>query len=318
MAQVVVRPGKFAPLNAQRGTLPGAVTMERATSYAGITNYNNFHEFGADKSDPARHAGSLKTRPWSVLVEGEVKKPGDYDIEALLKLAPMKERIYRLRCVEGWSMVVPWVGYSLSELIKQIEPTGNAKFVQFTTLADRNQMPGIRSSVFDRPYVEGLRMDEAMHALTLQRSTCTVRPCRRKAAPRCAWWCRESTASNRASPSCAYASLRSNRAPAGMKRRGLNTAPIPTSTPQSTIRAGARPASGASAKTAYSPRSERRLCSTATGRKSRSSTLAWTCTASFERARFTLGPVAAGAAGQARAPRGLVPAVGQPGLWHRG
>ncbi len=161
------RPGKFAPLGSARSTLPGAVTMERATSYTDITNYNNFYEFGTDKSDPARHAGSLKTRPWSVLVEGEVKKPGVYDIEALLKLAPMEERIYRLRCVEGWSMVVPWVGYSLSELIKQLEPTGNAKFVQFTTLADRNQMPGIRSSVLDWPYVEGLRLDEAMHPLTL-------------------------------------------------------------------------------------------------------------------------------------------------------
>ena len=155
------RPGKFAPLSAPRSTLPGAVTMERPTSYTDITNYNNFYEFGTDKSDPTRHAGSLKTRPWSVLVEGEVKKPGVYDIEALLKLAPMEERIYRLRCVEGWSMVVPWVGYSLAE------PTGNAKFVQFTTLADRDQMPGIRSSVLDWPYVEGLRMDEAMHALTL-------------------------------------------------------------------------------------------------------------------------------------------------------
>ena len=167
MAQGVVRPGKFAPLSAPRSTLPGAVTMERPTSYTDITNYNNFYEFGTDKSDPARHAGSLKTRPWTVLVEGEVKKPGVYDIEALLKLAPMEERIYRLRCVEGWSMVVPWVGYSLTELIKQLEPTGNAKFVQFTTLADRDQMPGVRSSVLDWPYVEGLRLDEAMHALTL-------------------------------------------------------------------------------------------------------------------------------------------------------
>jgi methionine sulfoxide reductase catalytic subunit len=158
------RPGKLA---AQRSTVPGAVTMERPTSHADVTSYNNFYEFGTDKSDPARHAASLKTRPWSVLVEGEVKKPGVYDIEALLKLAPMEERIYRLRCVEGWSMVVPWVGYALAEFIKLLEPTGNAKFVQFTTLADRNQMPGVRSSILDWPYVEALRLDEAMHALSL-------------------------------------------------------------------------------------------------------------------------------------------------------
>jgi methionine sulfoxide reductase catalytic subunit len=161
------RPGKLAPLAAARGTVPGALTMERATAYTDVTTYNNFYEFGTDKSDPAQHAGSLKTRPWSVSVEGEVRKPRSFDIEDLLKLAPMEERIYRMRCVEGWSMVIPWVGYSLSELVKRVEPNGNAKFVEFVTLADRAQMPGIRSSVLDWPYVEGLRLDEAMHPLTL-------------------------------------------------------------------------------------------------------------------------------------------------------
>jgi sulfoxide reductase catalytic subunit YedY len=141
--------------------------MEKPTPYADVTAYNNYYEFGTDKADPAVNAHTLKTRPWTVTVEGEVKKPGTHDIEALLKLAPMEERLYRLRCVEGWSMVVPWIGYSLAELIKRVEPTGNARYVQFVTLADKAQMPGLRSSVLEWPYVEGLRMDEAMHPLTL-------------------------------------------------------------------------------------------------------------------------------------------------------
>ena len=160
-------PGKLAPLPGARSAVPGAATMERPTSYSDVTTYNNFYEFGTDKSDPARYAKSLKTRPWTVVVEGEVRKPGTFDVETLLKLAPMEERIYRMRCVEGWSMVIPWVGWSVSELIKRVEPTGNAKFVQFVTLADRAQMPGLRSSVLDWPYVEALRLDEAMHPLTL-------------------------------------------------------------------------------------------------------------------------------------------------------
>jgi methionine sulfoxide reductase catalytic subunit len=166
-AQTSARPGKLPPLAAVRSTLPGAVTMEKATPYADASTYNNFYEFGTDKADPARTAGSLKTRPWTVAVEGEIRKPGLYDLDTLLKLSAMEERVYRLRCVEGWSMVIPWVGWSLSELIKRVEPTGNAKFVQFVTLADRAQMPGLSSSVLDWPYVEGLRMDEAMHPLTM-------------------------------------------------------------------------------------------------------------------------------------------------------
>ena len=161
------RPGKHAALAGTRSALPGALTTDKVTPYADASSYNNFYEFGTDKSDPARAAGTLKPRPWTVAVEGEVKKPGNYDLDALLKLAPMEERIYRLRCVEGWSMVIPWVGYSLAELIKRVEPTGNAKFVQFVTLADKAQMPGLTSSVLDWPYTEGLRLDEAMHPLAL-------------------------------------------------------------------------------------------------------------------------------------------------------
>jgi sulfoxide reductase catalytic subunit YedY len=156
-----------AALPGARSAVPGASTIEKLTAHGDATSYNNFYEFGTDKSDPARNAHTLKTRPWTVAVEGEVRKPGSFDIDTLLKMAPMEERIYRLRCVEGWSMVIPWVGWSLAELIKRVEPTGNARFVQFVTLADRAQMPGLRSSVLDWPYVEGLRMDEAMHPLTM-------------------------------------------------------------------------------------------------------------------------------------------------------
>jgi len=143
------------------------VLPDELTPYKDITQYNNFYEFGTGKEDPAENAGSFKTRPWTVTVDGEVHKPKTFDIEELLKLAPLEERVYRLRCVEAWSMVVPWVGYSLAELIKRVEPTGNAKFVEFTTLHDPAQMPGQKSSVLDWPYTEGLRMDEAMHPLTL-------------------------------------------------------------------------------------------------------------------------------------------------------
>ena len=158
---------KSTPLPGARSTVPGAVTMDKPTPLQDVSTYNNFYEFGTDKSDPAREAHRLKIRPWTVAVEGEVRKPGTFGIDDLLRLSPMEERIYRLRCVEGWSMVIPWVGWSLAELIRRVEPTGNAKFVQFVTLADPAQMPGLRSSVLDWPYAEGLRLDEAMHPLTL-------------------------------------------------------------------------------------------------------------------------------------------------------
>lgn len=161
------RPGKLAPLPATRSAVAGALTVDKPTTYLHVTGYNNYYEFGTEKSDPAANAGRLKTRPWTVAIEGEVAKPGTWDLDALLKLAPMEERIYRLRCVEGWSMVIPWVGWSLSELIKRVQPTSKARYVQFVTLADPAQMPGLRSPVLDWPYVEALRMDEAMHPLTL-------------------------------------------------------------------------------------------------------------------------------------------------------
>jgi len=159
--------GKLAKLPGAKSSVPGALVMDKQTAFADASSYNNYYEFGTDKSDPVRTAGSLKTRPWTVSVEGECNKPGVFDLDALLKLSPMEERIYRLRCVEGWSMVIPWVGYSLAELVKKVEPNSKAKFVEFTTLADKAQMPGLRGGSLDWPYVEGLRIDEAMHPLTL-------------------------------------------------------------------------------------------------------------------------------------------------------
>jgi sulfoxide reductase catalytic subunit YedY len=142
-------------------------TDEKLNSYKDITTYNNYYEFGLDKSDPARYAGSLKTRPWSVVVEGQCGKPGTYNVEDILKWFPLEERIYRLRCVEAWSMVIPWVGFPLSEFVKRFEPTSKARFVEFKTLLDPRQMPGQSEPVLQWPYTEGLRMDEAMHPLAL-------------------------------------------------------------------------------------------------------------------------------------------------------
>ena len=140
---------------------------EKQTPYDVVTTYNNFYEFGTDKSDPAENAQRLKTQPWTVSVEGEVKRPKMYDIDELFKLGALEERVYRMRCVEGWSMVIPWAGYPLNELTRRVEPTANAKYVEFVTLADPKTMNGLRSPVLEWPYVEALRLDEAMHPLTL-------------------------------------------------------------------------------------------------------------------------------------------------------
>ena len=161
------RPGVLPPLPGAASAVVGASVMDKPTPYKDASSYNNFYEFGTDKSDPAKYAHTLKTQPWTVEIEGLVKKPGRYGLEDLMKLSAMEERIYRLRCVEGWSMVIPWVGYSLGDLIKRVEPQGSAKFVEFITQADEKTMPGVRGGALDWPYVEGLRMDEAMHPLTL-------------------------------------------------------------------------------------------------------------------------------------------------------
>jgi methionine sulfoxide reductase catalytic subunit len=142
-------------------------TSEKPNTWEQITTYNNYYEFGTDKDSPSQYAKTLRTAPWTVAVEGECAKPAVYHLEDILKGQTLEDRIYRHRCVERWSMVIPWVGFPLSSFIKRCEPTGKAKFIEFTTLADRKQMPGLSSGVLDWPYVEGLRMDEAMHPLTI-------------------------------------------------------------------------------------------------------------------------------------------------------
>ena len=140
---------------------------DKQTSFKDATTYNNFYEFGMDKDDPARYAKSLITRPWTVSIEGLVQKPMIIDIDSLIKLSALEERVSRLRCVEGWSMVIPWNGFSLSNLLNKVEPLGTAKYVEFVSLADPKQMPGLSSTVIAWPYLEGLRLDEAMNPLTL-------------------------------------------------------------------------------------------------------------------------------------------------------
>lgn len=145
----------------------GFGTDEPMTRYEDATSYNNFYEFGSGKADPSRAAKTLVTSPWSVAIGGECAKPGTVPLETLLKGLVPEERVYRMRCVEGWSMVIPWLGVPLGEVLKRFEPTADAKFVAFTTLADPRQMPGIRAPILDWPYREGLRIDEAMHPLAL-------------------------------------------------------------------------------------------------------------------------------------------------------
>jgi methionine sulfoxide reductase catalytic subunit len=142
-------------------------TSEKQNTFNQVTTYNNFYEFGSDKGDPSRNAGNFRTSPWSVSVEGEVAKPRTFSMDELMKLAPLEERIYRHRCVERWSIVVPWIGYSFNTIAKLVQPNSNAKFVAFQSLYDPSQMKWGRGTGIDFPYIEGLRMDEAMHPLTL-------------------------------------------------------------------------------------------------------------------------------------------------------
>jgi sulfoxide reductase catalytic subunit YedY len=162
----------LAAPNPSLAALPGTkntqyVVMDPATPEKDVTSYNNFYEFGLDKGDPLLNAHSLQTAPWTLTLEGEVVQPKTFDIDDLRKLAPLEERLYRMRCVEAWSMVIPWVGFSLSALLKQVQPTGNAKYVEFISAMQPKNMPGLSSRVVDWPYSEGLRLDEAMHPLSL-------------------------------------------------------------------------------------------------------------------------------------------------------
>jgi sulfoxide reductase catalytic subunit YedY len=157
-----------APAAATEPAGPGQYdTDEAMTTYQAVTTYNNYYEFGIDKDDPARNAHTLQTRPWTISVEREVARPQVVDVDTLLHWFSPEQRVYRMRCVEAWSMVIPWLGFPLADLIKRLEPTGNAKFVEFTTLLDPEQMPGELDPILQWPYVEALRMDEAMHPLTL-------------------------------------------------------------------------------------------------------------------------------------------------------
>src|SRR5262245_30268734 len=159
-----------APLKAAKNAK--YVSSDPPTDFQSATTYNNFYEFGTDKEDPARNGHTLKPRPWAVQIDGLVAKPGKLDLDQILSLAPLAERVYSLRCVEAWSMVIPWIGYPLSVLLKRAEPTSQAKFVEFTTLVDPEQFPAQKKGLLsfgglDWPYLEGLRLDEAMHPLTL-------------------------------------------------------------------------------------------------------------------------------------------------------
>jgi len=174
--EFLAQAGLLAAVAAGASLLPGRVwaagaraggQIDKLTPLKDVISYNNFYEFGTGKDDPEKHAGSLKTRPWTVAVEGEVTRPRSFDIDELWRMYPPEERVYRLRCVEAWSMVIPWLGFPLRDLLNAVEPTSQAKFVEFTTLYDPAQMPGQRRDILPWPYVEGLRLDEAMHPLAI-------------------------------------------------------------------------------------------------------------------------------------------------------
>jgi sulfoxide reductase catalytic subunit YedY len=170
-AAALVAPGALAACDSRGGSAAtdgtGDAAQEKPTPFEDVTTYNNFYEFGTDKSDPSENAGSLRTRPWSVAIEGFVRKPGTYALEDFLKPHKIEDRVYRLRCVEAWSMVIPWRGFPLRDLIARVQPDSRAKYVEFFTLLAPDQMPWQKTSILDWPYTEGLRMDEAMHPLTL-------------------------------------------------------------------------------------------------------------------------------------------------------
>jgi sulfoxide reductase catalytic subunit YedY len=165
---VAAAPGVARAAGGMLGSAAGAQQDEdKPNTYEQITTYNNFYEFGTGKGDPARYSGTLKTKPWTVAVDGFVAKPANYDLDEFVKPYTLEDRIYRHRCVEGWSMVIPWLGFPLADVIKRVQPTSQAKYVEFTTLLAPDQMPGQRTNVLPWPYKESLRMDEAMHPLAI-------------------------------------------------------------------------------------------------------------------------------------------------------
>src|SRR5450830_1702981 len=181
-----------------------ALMSEKKTPYKDATTYNNFYEFGTDKSEPAQNSGTLKTRPWTVTIDGEVKKPMTLDIDSLMKLAPLEERIYRLRCVEGWSMVIPWIGYSLSNLIKNVEPTSNARYVEFITLDDKNKCPAYVALYWSGRMSKDCVWTKRITRWHYSRLVCMVKSCQIKTAHQCGSLCLGNMALNRRSRSSKF------------------------------------------------------------------------------------------------------------------
>jgi len=241
--------------------------QEAITEYEHITTYNNFYEFGTGKSDPHRNAGTLRTRPWTVVVDGECEAPGEIGIEEILSGFTQEERIYRFRCVEAWSMVIPWVGVPLADLLKRFKPTSDARYVAFETLHDTEQMPGQKLPVLEWPYREGLRIDEAMHPLTLMATGLygEVLPNQNGAPLRLVvpW-------------KYGFKSIKSIVSPMqpGTCRTRVSTVSTPTSIPMSITRAGARSLTGSSARASL-PARRRRNSSTGMARRLRVSMPGW-------------------------------------------
>jgi DMSO/TMAO reductase YedYZ molybdopterin-dependent catalytic subunit len=248
------------------------------TSFESIANYNNFYEFSTDKEAVAGRAKDFKTTPWTLAVGGLVNKPKTYGVEDLIARFGQEERIYRLRCVEGWSMVIPWLGFSLGKLLAEVEPQGNAKYVRFETLHDPERMPGQRVPWYTWPYVEGLRLDEAMHPLAILGTGLYGKALRRRTALRSGWSCPGSMASRASSRSSSSIWSSSSRPRCGWPPPRTSTASTPTSTRMWRIPAGRSRASAASA----SSTAGRRCPSTATPIRSPGSTPAWTCARTTE------------------------------------
>jgi sulfoxide reductase catalytic subunit YedY len=232
----VLAAGRILPALGAGGTSPAGERLqfrksdlstqgEELTPLKDITTYNNFYEFGTDKDDPSKNAHTLRTVPWTVSIEGEVRKERRYDVESILKMHPsLEERVYRLRCVEAWSMVIPWIGIPLASVIKAVEPTSKAKYVAFQTLYDPQQMPGQRRAVLRWPYVEGLRMDEAMHPLT----TLAVGLYGETLLNQNGASCRGNTGTRASNRSSGFALSKDSRRPAGTSPHRTNTASIRT------------------------------------------------------------------------------------------
>ncbi len=211
---------------------------EPLTSLRDITTYNNFYEFGTGKRDPETFAHRLVTDPWSLTIEGEVDKAGTFALEDVLKHQDLEERIYRLRCVEAWSKVVPWIGFPLAALLKRHEPTSRARYVVFESIHDPDNLRGQRRSIIEWPYREALRIDEAMHPSRCWPSASTAKSCPTRAVRRSAWWCRGNTASRASSRSCASPWWRNAPRLRGWRRTPPSMASMPTSIRRLTIHAG--------------------------------------------------------------------------------